>query len=233
MKNPNKFVVIVAGGTGRRAGGEIPKQFQRLLGYPMLWWSLKAFHDENDLNRLIVVLHPDFFDQWKTLQDDLLPEEHIPHEVVAGGRTRCESVFNGIMAIPEGEKGYVAIHDAARPLVNEELIRRGWISVESNGLGSIPVVSLSDSIRKITIDGTTAVDRNDFVAVQTPQIFPVELIREAYMKADCLSSTFTDDASVAEFFGHKIQLFEGDDENFKVTHPFDFEIAKLLLAKRK
>ncbi len=94
-----KNAVIVAGGAGTRLGSELPKQFLDLCGRPMLWWSIKAFHDEDPLTRIIVVMNAGFLDLWKDLNGKLLPEERIPHELMLGGSTRTESVKNGLAAI--------------------------------------------------------------------------------------------------------------------------------------
>ncbi len=227
-----KYAIIVAGGSGLRAGGDIPKQFQAICGRPMLWWSLKAFYDEDPSCRLIVVLHPGFFDDWDRLCSELM-EEQIPHEVVCGGRTRAESVANGLMAIPIKENdGIVAVHDAARPLVTTGIIRRGWEKCMESGFGSVPVVPVTDSLRVCSGGKSQAVDRSLYVCVQTPQVFPLQSLRTAYRQADTLSVQFTDDASVVEASGFYVSLYDGSPENIKVTHPSDFTVAGLLLSER-
>lgn len=102
-----KYAVIVAGGSGIRAGGDMPKQFQPLLGRPMLWWSMKAFKAEDSETQLIIVLHPGFFDDWDMLFNELPENERFGHEIVCGGRTRAESVANGLLAIPDASDALV------------------------------------------------------------------------------------------------------------------------------
>lgn len=225
-----KTVVIVAGGSGTRAGGDVPKQFQTLFGRPVLWWSMKAFRDESPDCRIIVVMHPGFFDLWDILCDEIPAEDRIGHETVCGGRSRCESVKNGLMAIDSDYTGLVAVHDAARPLVDSALISRGWEAAERHG-AAVPAVAVADSLRRLTPQGSESVRRSDFVAVQTPQVFGFPLLWQAYSRDDF--SGFTDDASVVEAAGAKITLFDGSPDNFKITNPSDLGFAGVVLSSRR
>ena len=116
-----KNVVIVAGGSGTRMGGGIPKQFRSLCGRPVLWWSMKAFHDEDAGTRLIVVLPQDFITLWNDFFSSLPEKERFAHEIVAGGASRSESVRNGLSLV-EDKESLVAVHYGARPLVSREII---------------------------------------------------------------------------------------------------------------
>lgn len=229
MAIEKKYAVIVAGGSGSRAGGEVPKQFQLLRGIPVVWWSIKAFHDEDPKVKIRVVLHPGFFDLWDILRSDL-PESlrHIDVELVCGGRSRLESVANGIMGIEPGddEETLIAVHDAARPMVSRALISRGWETARTN-LAAIPVVPMTDSIRLLTQEGSVSLDRSKYVRVQTPQVFKAELLKRAY--AEELLPEMTDDASVVEGYGVPVALFDGEERNIKITNPLDFKIAEILL----
>ncbi len=224
---PNKYAVIVAGGEGNRAGGSIPKQFQLLKGVPMLWWSVRAFHEEDPDTKIILVLHPGFLDDWDILFAEL-PEadRKIPVHISCGGRSRLESVRNGLMSVPDVEDALVAIHDAARPLVSPSLIARGW-EAAGKYKAAVPVTPMTDSIRRIEGTVSVAVPRKDYVKVQTPQVFDATLLKAAYYKT--LTSDMTDDASVAEAAGSSIYLFEGSPYNMKVTDPLDLAVAATLL----
>ena len=225
-----KYAIIVAGGEGNRAGGVVPKQFQLVGGIPMLWWSVRAFHAEDASTEIILVLHPGFFDEWDTLYDEL-PEadKKIKYRIVCGGRSRLESVQNGLMSVEDEGDVYVAVHDAARPLVDRELIERGWEAAVREK-AAVPVVDMTDSIRRLDEEGSVAVPRKDYVKVQTPQVFEASLLKQAY---SCeLNANMTDDASVVEAYGHKISLFEGNQDNMKVTNPMDIEIASLIIGLR-
>ena len=222
-----KYAVIVAGGDGNRAGGSVPKQFQLLGGIPMLWWSVRAFYEEDQDTKIILVLHPGFFDDWDIMHSELRDEDkRINVHISCGGRSRLESVRNGLMSVPEDEEGLVAIHDAARPLVTPELIARGWEAAQRYG-AAVPMTAMTDSIRHIEGEGSEAVARKDYVKVQTPQVFDAALLKSAYDLP--LNPDMTDDASVVEAAGHKISLFEGSPYNMKVTDPLDIKIADLIL----
>ena len=191
----------------------------------MLWWTLKAFHDENPETHLIVVMHPDFIEHWKETAGEDCP----PHFVTAGGATRKDSVAEGLLLIPDEADGLVAVHDAARPLASSRLIGEGWKEAAEYG-AVIPGVPVSDSLREGTVFDNRSVDRSRYFAVQTPQVFRVTLLKDSFKKAEEADGVmFTDDASVAEWAGNRIHIFEGDPINMKVTYPGDFRIAADIL----
>lgn len=227
MGNLTKNAIIVAGGVGSRSGDSLPKQFHQIAGHPILWWTLRAFADEDKDTRLIVVMHPDFMSYWQEIAGADCPV----HETVAGGSTRTASVAAGLSLIPEGENGLVAVHDAARPLADTHLIKAGWESAAIYG-AAIPAIPVSDSLRRGTPEKSVSVDRKEFFAVQTPQVFDIGTLKQAYAAAaDAEGTSFTDDASVVEWFGKEVRLFEGSPGNIKVTYPGDFLIAATLLSK--
>lgn len=221
--------VIVAGGKGTRAGGEMPKQFQSIAGEPLLMHTLRAFHAYDYRVRIVLVLPQEHVSLWEELK-----EEHrftIPHVVVVGGATRFHSVKNGLDEVSEEET--VAIHDGARPLATPELIGRCFDASFQQGVGVIPVVDEVNSVRLLTEEGSRMVDRSRLKVVQTPQVFPAHALKKAY-EVD-YDSSFTDDASVAERFGLPVRLIEGEETNLKITTSFDLIIAEqflLRLAKR-
>ncbi|MDE6523493.1 MAG: 2-C-methyl-D-erythritol 4-phosphate cytidylyltransferase [Muribaculaceae bacterium] len=224
-----KYAIIVAGGVGSRSGDSLPKQFHYICDHPMLWWTLKAFCDEDPDTRLIVVIHPDFVDYWKNLSENDCP----PHTLTSGGSTRKESVAKGLALIPDGIEGLVAVHDAARPLASKKLIREGWEEAAKHK-AVIPGLQMSDSLREGTKENSRSVDRSRFFAVQTPQVFDLRLLKEAYAKAEtALDEVFTDDASVVEWAGNNIYIYDGEPTNIKVTYPGDFRIAEDILLNRK
>ena len=237
-----KYVLIMAAGEGRRAGTDIPKQFVKLLGIPMLWWSLMAFHKADPATHIKVVLHPGFFDDWDIMLRELpgqakaagLPEElaAIEVDVRTGGRTRSESVMNGLMSVPDNDKTLVAVHDAARPAVTPELIRKNWEIAEryGNAVAQIPV---TDSLRMYP-EGedtyTVPVDRSRFAAVQTPQTFISSLLHKAFRMT--AGEEFTDEASryqQLQFPDTAVIASPGSPANIKVTNPTDFAVAETLL----
>ena len=228
-----KYALILAGGVGSRAGGSLPKQFQTVAGLPMLWWSIKCFAQTIPDVETVVVLHPGYVMEWRRITMESIPApEFISHHIAPGGGSRTESVSNGLRLVSalhgkKEEDAIVLIHDAARPLITAEVIERCLHTVK-NGIGIIPCVKVTDSLRKKTSSGSEAVDRDNYLAVQTPQTFMLSDILKAYGSIDD-DRSFTDDASVAEAVGLKIITSEGDPRNFKVTNPMDFKLAEALL----
>lgn len=225
-----KYALVMAGGEGRRAGGELPKQFAKLLGIPMLWWSVMAFHKEDPSTEISIVMHPGFFDDYDLMLSELPREVRgIRVRLVAGGRSRQESVANGILALPDNRSTLIAVHDAARPLVTSDIISRGWECARING-AAVPVVPVSDSLReRVSDNALQAVDRSRFVAVQTPQVFRADILHKSYRIED--RPEFTDDASRAEAAGFAVTPYDGMPSNIKVTNPSDFAIAETLLRE--
>lgn len=222
-----KYAVIVAGGSGLRAGGPLPKQFQELAGRPMLWWAMDAFRREDPATRVILVVNGDYISLWNGLYGSLPEEDKIPCRVCRGGASRPESVARGLQLIGQ-EASLVAVHDAARPLVSTELIARGWEAAMRSG-AAVPVVAVSDSLRMLSDGGSAPVDRSRYVAVQTPQVFRSSVLLDAYSRVSDYSG-FTDDASLVEAAGHKVALYDGDPVNMKITHPGDAALAAARLT---
>ncbi|MDH5476690.1 MAG: 2-C-methyl-D-erythritol 4-phosphate cytidylyltransferase [Cyclobacteriaceae bacterium] len=219
-----KYAVIVAGGKGKRMGSTTPKQYLLLDGYPILMHTLYKFYTYDSTINLILVLPKSDFDLWNTLC-----EEHdfdIPLQLTFGGDTRFQSVKNGLDLI--NTEGLVAIHDGVRPLVDNTIIDASF-KVALQHKNAITAIPLKDSIRKIDGDKNFAEDRSNYQSIQTPQTFECALIKKAYTTEEQLH--FTDDASVAEFAGHKIHLIEGSYKNIKITTTEDLKIAEVLFLK--
>ncbi|KAA6314412.1 2-C-methyl-D-erythritol 4-phosphate cytidylyltransferase 2 [termite gut metagenome] len=149
----------------------------------------------------------------------------IPHTIVAGGETRYQSVKNGLSSIT-GE-GLVGVHDGVRPLVSSEVITRCYKEAETKK-AVVPVVDTIETLRKVSNGKSETVNRNEYKFVQTPQVFDIKLLKRAYMQN--FNPSFTDDASVVEAMNIPIYLTEGNEENIKITTPFDLKIAETLLS---
>lgn len=226
-----KIAVIVAGGIGRRAGGDIPKQFREVAGFPVIWHSMHAFHMEDPTTEIIIVIHPDWAETLENIMCSLPADKQIKYSTTTGGATRLDSVHNGLKLASCGhDEALVAIHDAARPLITPSMIRRGWMTAANNG-SAVPVIPVVDSLREISGSKSSAIDRTAFRIVQTPQIFNLSILMQAYESLDysALPTSLTDDASVMEHAGHQVTLYEGIPENLKITTPPDFKLADILL----
>lgn len=220
-------VVIVAGGSGLRCGGSIPKQFRLLGGRPLLARTIEAFARALPAARIVVVLPAAHIAFWR----DLAARFDLPrHTVVEGGAERFHSVARGLDALPDDVE-LIAVHDGVRPLVTTGMIRRVAEAAEEHG-AAVPVVPVVDSFRETDgAGGSHAVDRSRLRIVQTPQIFRGWLLREAYGAG--YRPEFTDDASVAEAAGHTVFLAEGERSNLKITTPEDLTIAEAILRARE
>lgn len=217
-----KYVIIVAGGSGTRMNTDTPKQFINLNGKPILMHTIEKFHCSIQPLDIILVLSTQYNDQWKQLC-----ETHsftIPHQLVAGGETRYHSVKNGLEFVSNG--CIVGIHDAARPFASKKVIFDAYTIAEKKG-NAIPAIPISDSIRFIKNKESVAVNRSNYVNIQTPQCFQSDLIKKAFLKT--YQPEFTDDATVLEAFGEQINLIEGNTENIKITIPMDLIFAEALL----
>jgi 2-C-methyl-D-erythritol 4-phosphate cytidylyltransferase len=215
-------VIIVAGGNGSRMQSQTPKQFELLRGKPVIVYSIEKFLAFNPSIEIIVALHPDYFSLLTSIQKEFKLPELI---FATGGETRFHSVKNGLRKVNEKTK-FVAVHDAARPLVSLQTIRNTFTEAEKNG-AAIPVIEMNESLREINLQSSKAVDRKNYKVVQTPQCFTKDVLQKAY-EQNYLNS-FTDDATVVEAAGNKIYLTEGNIENIKITYPRDLLIASSLL----
>jgi 2-C-methyl-D-erythritol 4-phosphate cytidylyltransferase len=221
--NPlKKYVIIVAGGQGKRMHRDIPKQFINIAGSPILIHTIRKFQSYDEKIKIVLVLPEPFIEFWKSLTKRY--GFHIEHDLVSGGEHRFFSVKNGLRLIPD--KSLVAIHDGVRPMVSRDTIQRVFDKADKLG-NAVPVIKLSDSLRKIEDTLSYPLKRQDYRLVQTPQCFRCELLKKAYEQD--YREEFTDDATVLEATGEKIYLVDGNIENIKITRPADLQIAETFL----
>lgn len=219
-----RYAIIVAGGSGSRFGGDIPKQFQLLCGRPVLMHTVDKFAACDA--SVTLVLPQAHHDLWSGLCKQY--GFTTPHAVATGGASRFESVRNGLMTLSLNEGDTVAVHDGVRPLVSTRLIETCYDTAHSNG-SAIPAINPADSIRMVDGDGKShQLLRSDLRAVQTPQTFDASVLKGAYDVE--FSPLFTDDASVVEAAGHQVTLVEGEPSNIKITHPIDIIVAEKLMT---
>lgn len=223
------YAVILGGGSGRRMGSDLNKIFLPLRGIPAIIRSIAPF--TGLCAGAVVVAAASEVDDMRTLLARYGMDRFVK-AVVPGGSERQHSVWNGLCALPEDAE-CVLIHDGARSLVTEDVIQRAMESVEMHGSGvaAVPVV---DTIKRASRDGLVeeTPDRSSLYAVQTPQAFRIELIRQAHQKAQEDGFLGTDDASLMEHAGMPVYLSEGSRENLKLTTPVDLDLAELILTER-
>lgn len=218
----NYYVLIMAAGSGRRFGTEIPKQFHELAGMPVIMHAIQRFLTWSNDIRIVVVLPAGYVAYWKELTAKFA--FNVPHVVAEGGSTRFLSVRNGLALI--GDEGLTAVHDGVRPLVLSETIARCFETAGKYG-SAVPYVNPADTVRLENEQGFVTYDRNRVRLIQTPQVFRTEIIKKAYLQN--YDPGFTDDATVVERSGEKIFLVEGNRENIKITNPEDLAVAEALL----
>jgi 2-C-methyl-D-erythritol 4-phosphate cytidylyltransferase len=216
------FAVILGGGVGNRMDSLIPKQFIPLAGKPVIMHTIEKFRSYNAKIEIILVLPEAHIQLWKDMCNEF--QFGVEHQIVRGGKERFYSVKNAITHLPDDS--IVLIHDGVRPLVSHETIDRVQERAIEKG-NAIPYVDINESIRRITKEGNKAVKRDGFKIIQTPQAFNTRDIKAAYSAR--YRKSFTDDASVFEAKGHKIELVLGNQRNIKITRPIDLVIAESLL----
>lgn len=221
-----KYAVIVAGGSGLRMGTSIPKQFLPLRGKPVLWYSLMAFLEAFKDLEIILVLPQDHLQTGHEILRTTKDPDRI--WITVGGETRFHSVKNGLDHIHQ--HSIVFVHDGVRCLLTPGLIRRCYEKALDKG-NAIPAIQAVDTIRIETIGGNQQLDREKVRIIQTPQTFYSDIIKAAF-ELD-YDESFTDEASVVEKLGVKIQLIEGEPTNIKITRPLDILMAEKILEERE
>lgn len=209
-------VVIAAAGQGKRLGGDIPKQFQKISGEPVLVRTVRAFSKNESVDDIFIVTHKDYKEHCSQLISDYGLEKVV--SVFEGGAERQDSVYCALQRIeaerPSAE--YVLIHDAARPFISQETIDAVIEASVSKG-AAIACVPVKDSIRQGTSESSCNIERKNLHIVQTPQGFRKTILMEAYEKAFSDGFYGTDDAGLVERLGQQIELVTGQYDNIKIT----------------
>ena len=222
--------VILAAGLGKRMQAGHNKQFIEICGQSVLTHTLTVFAQIPEIAKIVLVVRAGEEDTCR----NMIPEIAESKTVLAiGGKERQDSVHNGIRAIT-WECEYILIHDGARPLITEEVIRRTLLAAQNSG-AAICAVPVKDTIKQADSDGNVlaTIPRESLWAAQTPQVFRADLIRRAYENAYVHNHYGTDDASLVEYLGEKIKIVTGDYENIKITTPEDITTAEQILQKRQ
>jgi 2-C-methyl-D-erythritol 4-phosphate cytidylyltransferase len=219
--------VIAAAGSGERLGAGGPKAFVDLAGKPMLAWSLEAFDVAESIDSVVVAAPR----RGEALVEEIAARANVQVSVLPGGEYRSQSVMNALEAV---HTEMVVVHDAARPLVRakliEEIVRRLEINTDMTGV--VAASPVTDTIKEASISRRVlrTPERSRLWAVQTPQAFLTEALRQAFAEhADSLASA-TDDAMLVERSGGDVLIHEAAAENMKITTPFDLRVAEMLLA---
>ena len=217
--------VIVAAGSASRMGG-IDKVMAQLKGEPMIVRTVRAFQQCDAVKEIVIVTREDLIRPISSLCTQMDKVK----AVVAGGKSRQESVWLGLNALSKDVK-LAAIHDGARPLITNAVIDRTVRAAHTYGAAA-PAVPVKDTIKVVKSGLVMATpDRANLRAVQTPQVFDFDLLRGALKKAEEENASLTDDCSAVERMGMSVKIVEGDERNLKVTTPLDLRIAEMLLEE--
>ena len=220
-----KIALIVAGGNGSRMNNDTPKQFLLLGNKPVLYYSIKAFLEAYDDMEVILVLPEQHIGKGQEIIDGYFDDSKF--KITAGGRTRFHSVQNGLSLVYE--EAIVFVHDGVRCLLTSDLVKRCYEGALESGT-AVPAVACKDSVRLLSSSGNKVLNRNRVMLIQTPQTFHSKILIPAY-QID-YKDTFSDEATVVEAFGLKINLIEGEVDNIKITTPADLFIADLIQQNR-
>lgn len=226
--------IVLSAGQGKRMGASVQKQYIELEGKPVIYYTIKAFQESEIIDDIVLVVGKDQISYVKEEIVDIYGFDKV-RTIVEGGKERYDSVWAGLQTI-ENEDGYAFIHDGARLFVNEDILCRGYETVEEYK-ACVAGMPSKDTV-KIVDENTFASEtpnRKYVWSVQTPQIFATSLIKEAYgkiMQGNCTG--VTDDAMVVEkTMKVPVKLFEGSYENIKITTPEDLDIAKVFLKNHR
>jgi 2-C-methyl-D-erythritol 4-phosphate cytidylyltransferase len=221
--------IIVAAGDSRRMGFD--KLFAAIAGKPVLAHTMRAFERANAVDGIIIVAREDRRDEIKTMVRD----ENFKkvRSIIPGGKRRQDSVRAGLDHL-ESSARYIAVHDAARPLITAEQIERVFVQCQIHGAAAL-AEPINDTLKRADarLVVTEAVDRHQLYAMQTPQIFERQLIEEAYRTVYAKDIFVTDEVSAVERLGREVALILNDDFNFKITYPRDLPLAEFVLTQRR
>jgi len=224
----NVSAIIVAAGAGIRFGARIPKQFIALGGRPVFAWSLEVFERSSLINEMIVVVPPS--DEVSAIETTRKWVHRVPVKVVSGGATRQESVKSGLDAA-DADLEWVAVHDAARPLVTLTQIEAVCFLAQEVG-AAILAIPVQDTVKVVDEDGLIirSQDRTRLYLAQTPQVCRKEDLRLAYKLTKDKGIRATDEAGLLEVSGVAVGVAEGSPSNFKITTQEDLKMAEALIT---
>jgi 2-C-methyl-D-erythritol 4-phosphate cytidylyltransferase len=222
--------IIPAAGKGQRFGSQLNKQFVELKGRPLLYYTLRQFELSTAIDEIILVVPEAWLPEIPPVFVEQYQFSKIK-KIVSGGKERFESVANGLQQI-DSRADMVVVHDGVRPFISTQLIAE---SVDACAIyrAVALAVPVKDTI-KVVEQGVVqkTLDRSVLWAVQTPQVFQANLLREAYAQLPGLSQSVTDDAMLVEALGHPVRIIAGDYRNIKITSPDDLHLAEFFISQK-
>lgn len=220
--------IILAGGKGKRMGYPISKQFIELKGKPIIYYTIKKFSENKNIDNIIIVLPSDEIEYFK---ENILKKYSLNiTKIVEGGSERQDSVYNGLKSLENTDTDIVLIHDGARPFISNKIIDDGIKYADIYG-ACAPGVMPKDTI-KIKDKNNFSIDtpnRSNLVSIQTPQVFKFNEILECHQKIKISKEVVTDDTMVVEKYGYNVYLYDGEYTNIKITTPEDLILGERLI----
>jgi 2-C-methyl-D-erythritol 4-phosphate cytidylyltransferase len=215
--------LIAAAGKGKRMNARISKPFIPIFGKPILAYTIEKFEKCKLIDKIYLAVNSE---EKELCSRDIIIKYNFTkvQELIDGGETRQDSIFNGLKALDK-DTDIVVIHDGARPLIEETIIQDSIEKAQKYG-AAIAAIPIKDTVKK-----SGNLNREEIWRAQTPQTFKYDLILPAYHKAYKDKYLATDDAAILERYGHKVKLIIGSEENIKITTPFDIIVAENFLKK--
>ena len=234
MRRGRTGAIVVGAGGGKRLGG-VEKAFMEIAGHPLIAYSVELFCAHPEVDDVCLVVSGESVERARSMGRER--EWRKVTAIVPGGTERQDSVRAGLDALKSCE--WVLIHDAARPLLTNEMVSRGLAAAAATG-AAVAATPVRDTLKRVPVAETAeawpvvqeTVDRSGLWAAQTPQVFRVSLLREAFARVGAEASALTDDGAVAQAAGFPVHLYAGDAQNIKVTLPEDVALVEALLARR-
>ncbi len=222
--------LIAAAGKGKRMNARISKPFIPISGKPILAYTIEKFEKCKFIDKIFLIVSTE---EKEMCHKDIISKYNFSkvQKLVDGGETRQDSIYNGLKALDKNTD-IVVIHDGARPLIEEYIIQNSVEKAQEYG-AAITVIPIKDTVKKSKNNFfiSKTLNREEIWRAQTPQTFKYDIILSAYNQAYKDKYLATDDASIAERYGHKVKLIIGSEENIKITTPFDIIVADIFLKK--
>jgi 2-C-methyl-D-erythritol 4-phosphate cytidylyltransferase len=222
-------VIVLAAGQGKRMKADKNKVFLELSGVPLIVQTVKVFDQDNYCKKIILPINP----KEQSVFEELIEKYQFKKKIVlvAGGKERQNSVYNGLKQVSDSNSSIVLVHDGARPFVDHSLIQQLVKRAQESGC-AIPGVPVKDTIKRVNLGQVIdTVERSSLWAVHTPQAFRVSILKNAHEEAEIKGFLGTDDASLVEAIGEKVYMVEDDYNNIKITTPEDLYFAEAILNK--
>lgn len=215
------YAIIPSGGSGSRIGGEIPKQYLQFNGMELIVYTLKIFQNCDLIDEIIVSAKKDYHSLLQTLKEKYSLVKFT--KVVEGGKERQDSVFNALKSIKAAKEDLIAVHDAVRPLLSQQILIESIETAKKFG-SAVVALKAKDTLIKGNDFVESFVDRNEIYYAQTPQVFRFDILMESIQKAETDKFIGTDESMIVNRYGYKVKIVKGSSSNFKITNQDDIDL---------